>query len=282
MHLMQALDNEQHDPAALYCLCAWCESDRAEVAMPQETVTICHFSDWHGCWHKLPKADLYICTGDMLYNYPSPKGITIHHRETYCQGKAVQGLGNLREKLGIPEKAPVVVVRGNHDFVSLVKLFGEEHTYEVNLSATTFHDLCSLQVGGFRGVNFAAGEWSDELRDDDLDKLARALPLSLDILVTHAPPYGILDNKGTYSGRSPRFGLRAAASYINRQDHMGARLRLHCFGHIHSGRGLTTRGKRPHWVYFSNASESYNLFEWNQMRIRPKTIKKLEGDGIQC
>lgn len=276
-----SLSSEEHDPYALHCFCPWCTDNRVTSAAQQKPITICHFSDWHGCWYKLPEANLYICTGDMLYNYPNPKGTTVGRREIYCQGKAVQDLGNQRERLGIPETAPLVVVRGNHDFISLVKLFGEKHTYEVGLSTTTFHNICGLKVGGFRGVNFMTGEWSDELFTPDFDKLSKALPPDLDILVTHAPPHSIMDSKNNYEGRSEHYGVRAAMTYIDRQSRTKAHLKLHCFGHVHSARGTTTQGERPYWVHFSNASEGYNLYEWDRIEMRPKTVKKLEGDGMQ-
>ena len=63
----------------------------------------------------------------------------------------------------------------------------------------------------------------------------------IDILVTHMPPYGILDHYGTphtnQDGRvfpqGAHFGSRALRKFVNK-----AKPKLHVFGHIHEGHGL--------------------------------------------
>lgn len=51
------------------------------------------------------------------------------------------------------------------------------------------------------------------------------IPADTDILVTHAPPYGILD--GT---RNHRFGYHTLRRVVDR-----VKPRLHCYGHVHEG-----------------------------------------------
>jgi calcineurin-like phosphoesterase family protein len=62
------------------------------------------------------------------------------------------------------------------------------------------------------------------------------IPPALDILVTHSPPYGILDQ--TSNGH--RAGCESLAAAMAKMDPPP---KLHIFGHIHEGYGIVERGK---------------------------------------
>lgn len=222
---------------------------------------ICHFSDWHGHWKKLPKADLYICTGDMYKDYLETSG-AVNIREThYKQSKENQKI-NGRKLLGDPEAA-VVVLRGNHDFLPLANFFGGD-VHEINGPEDSF-EFWGVKIGGMRGINYICGEWSDELREEESRDLALKLPLDLDILVTHAPPHGIRDKYLEHQfGRMPRtvhLGMQGLTNYLQRRsytDKTTKKLRLHCFGHIHGEFGYERGGDN---TLFSNAATGWNLIK---------------------
>lgn len=240
---------------------------------------IVHFSDWHGDKCELPPGDLYICTGDMLKDYPEKIGkrqlrqgkiqITMDdtwinpRRQVYYQARDVRD-NNYRDLLGTPE-APVVVCRGNHDFVSLAGLFDGGAVYEIGKSITTFQ-IGDLIVGGVRGIRYIAGEWSDEIREPDIDELFERLPYTLDILVTHAPPYGMMDGQPNFAGRPARYGVKGLGNYMTSQFYHQwsageKKLKLHCFGHIHEGFGQRVDGDVSHRICFSNAATGFSVFE---------------------
>lgn len=206
-------------------------------------ISICHASDWHGYWYELPPADLYIFTGDMLHNYPIMTGAKYDRSYSFPgagkievaneRKKQTQWLeheknkGGLRRYLGDPG-APVVLVRGNHDFVDYGEYFGGDY-FEVNEDSTRAKTYYGLKIGGFRGIPPIGGNWSDEL--NQVERLSRVskLPDDLDIVVSHVPPKGIL---------SCIWGCTEYAWLVNKwlyeRKH---KPKLCCYGHIHEDGG---------------------------------------------
>jgi Icc-related predicted phosphoesterase len=236
---------------------------------------VVHFSDWHGARKLLPPADLYICTGDMLPNYPLVKfeniyaqdsdrqfvwcdplglepGATKHRPKNgiYCGRKLwparemslqtqwvmqqVGMNGNVlrHEILGEPD-APVIVCRGNHDFINLALMFGGD-VWEVSEKGDEVTTIKGFRIGGARGVNPISGEWSDEVSDVEMEERCCRIPRDIDILVTHTPPRGIMDYGGDHYGNA---SVMLYCSDRKASDHP---LRLHCFGHVHEEPGIQT------------------------------------------
>jgi len=220
-------------------------------------VRICHFSDWHAQFNNLPEADVYVCTGDMLDNYPILKrnagavavfgsfGLqysrTIdHEKEKNCQEQWFKKRFTDRGRpLGLrhffPKNCkhnPVVVVRGNHEFTDLGPMFGGE-VFEIGFDSSAAVEYCGLKFGGFRGVPTLIREWCDEFEDPYFDDQVDRLPNDLDVVVTHAPPWGFLDGYN-----NEHLGIKALGSWINSKQYDGTIMpRLFCFGHIHGRYG---------------------------------------------
>ena len=153
---------------------------------------IVHFGGWLGNWSKLPAADLYICTGNMLPNYPvrfdvknAARSRTDRAREIYLQAKAVRAF-DAGPYLGNPT-APVVVCRGNKDFVSYAKLFKSQRVYEIGETEGSFY-VCGVNIAGMRGtpVTSYTKRWVDEVLPGEWEAKAAKIPKKIDILVTHA------------------------------------------------------------------------------------------------
>jgi len=213
---------------------------------------LCHGSDWHGRWVKLPPADIYIFTGDMLYNYPNSRGEITRDREVRKQTEEVQKVEG-RQYLGTPD-APVILVRGNHDFVPLASAFTDGPVYEIQDHTKSFV-LHGVRFGGMRGINWCGGEWSDEMQPQDIDTKVLELNADLDVILTHAPPNGILDEAD-----GQRFGVKGLTHYHYNRWYHGDGLpaaELHCFGHIHESFGT----EEHEGTLFSNAAVGFNLIE---------------------
>jgi len=215
-------------------------------------VKIVHASDLHGQFIKLPESDMYIFSGDILSNFGMTMDVVAEYEATaQTDWLRRKGKGFLRKFLGSPD-APVVVCRGNHDFIDLAPLFGGE-VYEIQEPYET-HNILGLEVGGFRGINYICGDWSDEIDPTEFYNIMRKVPSCLDIMVTHSPPHTILDGRF-----GEKWGINAFANWINNQLYSNERLpKLFCFGHIHNDRGMLT------WddgTIFSNAATTFNEIE---------------------
>ena len=244
-------------------------------------VCIVHFSDWHGQLNNLSEADIYVVTGDILDNYPNFKRTPILdgwppdpfalggvQREIVPEKEARLQNEWFRRKftekgrlLGLryffPKNCkhnPVVVVRGNHDFVDLGPMFGGEY-FEVSDDSTRSVEYCGLKFGGFRGVDRFNNEWWGERDPQRIGKDIEMMPDDLDVVVSHAPPHGILD-----MGYGEHIGSHEFTRWINERlyDEDKKMPRLFCFGHAHDGRG---RLETDDGTVFSNAACGKHIIE---------------------
>lgn len=274
--------------------------------MSAKQAKICHISDWHfsmkaeRCDRKLPAADLYVCTGDMLPNAPLlemeikgkivpwrpedghilghweydgakyPGGQNIrrvidHFHEREMQGRwlrrFVRESGGFEELLGNHD-APVVCVRGNHDFTDIGPLFDGHKGPVFEFGSDVVFEIPDIgKVAGIRGIPFICGEWSDELHDAEMQAQVDRLPDDFDLLVTHTPPSGILAgfddglDKLTQKWRTIDIGARQLTSKINRLISQNRKF-VHCFGHNHDcgGQVVEIAG-----CTFSNAATVFNV-----------------------
>lgn len=240
----------------------------------------------------LPPADLYVCTGDMLQNYPvfdepadrvridGSLGYRIKPEdERIRQGEDVkrfQQEGGFTRFLGNP-RAPVVCVRGNHDFIDLHRMFKgcfEVHELVNNELLELELNGQRIRITGHRGIPFIFGSWNDEVQRPDLIDRARRMP-DADLFVTHYPPAGVLDadmppGLSTGGGWAKGYGLEGMANVIIHKVQTEFQLSddglfdeqppraAHCFGHIHECGGNTLKMID---VIFSNAATTYNTFE---------------------
>lgn len=243
---------------------------------------ICHVSDWHGQTRKLPEADIYAVTGDMLPNFPLVRFHTADGAEGFWDPehkfpwpKNVRYAGRVLdpdrearlqlewmlenpfgEATGIRDDAPVVCVRGNHDFTDLTPWFllGNRKVYEVSEDPAVAFELGGLLFGGMRGVMPISGEWSDEHSPDELDNRARQIGTDIHVLLTHTPPEGTLDGAPYHS-----WGAPAINSYLQRRYYSGdAPLRAHLFGHVHESFGKRTD---MGGTLFVNSATGFQLVE---------------------
>ena len=190
-------------------------------------------SDTHGLHNsiRVPHGDLLIHAGDL-----SSSGT---YREVAA---AAQWLGSL------PHRHKIAIA-GNHDL-----LFERQPTQAAALLRSA--GVIYLQDSGTNvdGLSIYGSPWQPEfmhwafnVQRGQLAKYWKQIPTGLDILITHGPPYGILDQ------RIPP-GMRRFAPWEDEEpfagsDHVGdeellaaverVKPRVHVFGHIHSGYGVT-------------------------------------------
>lgn len=224
---------------------------------------IVHASDWHG--HKmglvngkLPEGDLYVVTGDLLPNFPVRKRDRGAWASPCEEGSGYRIVPSTERRLQeewvrehaaetsalLPDASvPVVVLQGNHDFVSYRAMFAARGNPVHELFANEVLDFGGLTFCGHVGIPFIYDTWNWEVPRAELLDRVRAVP-ECDVLVTHYPPAGVLDLGYGLDG------MAAATQYKVR--------RAHLFGHIHElGGNVVAVGEVVH----SNAACTTNVVD---------------------
>jgi Icc-related predicted phosphoesterase len=241
-----------------------------------DTLKILHYSDLHGELPQIPKkfwfTDVTLAlTGDICNNYPhqtftpgikqgtlfTPTNWQVWNYRKIDTALEAQFQNQWVEEKLIPHLAKcgidlknVLIFRGNHDWADFEKYFPNA----LNVGSKTIL-YRGIKIGILTGVCPIAGEWNDEITEWTFENRVKALDHDIEILLTHAGPYGIKDGG---------YGSREIAKAIYGQ-HSGqipyfSRLRLHLYGHAHASRGAhrdtieTELGKRE--VRFYNAAET--------------------------
>ena len=221
-------------------------------------------SDLHGHYPKLEGGDLLIVAGDL-----TAKDTVDEYLDFY-------------EWLDDQEYRCKIIVAGNHDN----ELFKSEYDGRND----RFHPAIYLQDSGtefeglkiwgspwtkrFEGMNpncmaFTVGydekcieeeytKWGPRLiNQPSLADKWDMIPEDTNILITHCPPYGILDGiKRNISGKTSWLGSISLRNVLLNYDRI-APLRLHVFGHIHECGGKTYDLIATKYVNASHVNEHY-------------------------
>jgi Icc-related predicted phosphoesterase len=146
-----------------------------------------------------------------------------------------------------------IFIAGNHDWGF------QNNKGEIQKILNLYQDVIYLEdsMVNVNGIKIYGSPWQPEFcnwafnlprNGIELEKVWDKIPADLDILVTHGPAYGYLDQ---VIGRNEHLGCELLSKRI-----MEVKPKIHCFGHIHSANGfLDVNG-----VNFINSSilgESY-------------------------
>jgi Icc-related predicted phosphoesterase len=178
-------------------------------------VSIVAISDTHG-YHdalNIPEADILIHAGD----------ITSH-------GKIVEVM-QFNEYLGTLHHPVKIIIAGNHDFCF-------ERDPEGCRALLTNAIYLQDQAVEIQGIRFYGSPWQPWFYDwafnlqrgSEIREKWDLIPEDTDILITHGPPFGLRDR--VHQGE--QVGCRDLLKVVQR-----IKPRLHVFGHIHEGYGIT-------------------------------------------
>ncbi len=192
---------------------------------------------------KLPKGDILVHAGDFSY-----------------RGEKIE-LMLVKEWLNVQAKkyAYIICIAGNHDI-------GMNKENMKNLAPNIYY----LQDSGIEleGLNFYGspytvrfGNWGYGEPDEYLAKRWQHIPKKTNVLITHGPPYSILD-KNT---RNENCGSKALYQRIKELTEAN-NLKYHIFGHIHESCGE----EEIEGVKFLNVSV---LDEHYQIKNKPTIIE---------
>lgn len=158
---------------------------------------------------------------------------------------------------GLPHKTKILCA-GNHDWFFDPNAPRQFHSwrlyrrYSVREMLAKFQSVRYLQDSQLRadGMRFYGSPWQPwfygwafNLPRDGEELAAKwaAIPAETDVLITHGPPFGILDRLQS--------GEHVGCAKLLRRVKELSRLRVCIFGHIHEGYGQEQRGS----VHFVNA-----------------------------
>lgn len=166
---------------------------------------ILHISDTHGCHHRLsvlPKADIVVHSGDFTMNGSEQEALDFMN--WFCD-------------LDYPYK---IFICGNHD----------DCLYGANIDGldNNVHYLCNSAVViegvKFYGVPMFMGDCITNRQAFHYGNI----PEDTDVLITHTPPFGVLDFDDNINYGSEELLARITT----------VKPYLHLFGHIHSQYGM--------------------------------------------
>jgi len=194
---------------------------------------VLHSSDLHGRYKKLlcfeEPFDLWVDTGDFFPNKgrrPATGYRIVPWLERSYQSKwwRWKSLGSRLARW--LDGRPMISVSGNHDFVSLAVLLQAAGAHAHAVQTERAVDVAGLRWAGFRDIPYMDGEWPGEAHTFG-EAVDGALAQRPDILLTHAPPAGVLDDGE---------GIPELATAL--RAHPGPR--AHLFGHVHHHGGQET------------------------------------------
>jgi len=210
-------------------------------------------SDVHGALGRkdprvqdLPEGDVLILAGDILPNY-------YHNDQRDAEEQLSTAIPELRR--WVEEKAVnfsnVLLTWGNHDWV------GEKMPRRARKSLGPLVQLLEDQETIIDGVKFYGSPWSLPfcgwafmLPDNNLKTKWNRIPIDVDVLFTHGPPYGILDRPG---------GLGHHCGGRSLRDHVIHRAipAVHIFGHLHGSHGSVIKEGFPRFYNVAICNEMY-------------------------
>lgn len=197
-------------------------------------------SDLHGSFPKLEGGDLLIVAGDLTARDQHHEYISFYM------------------KLMHQNYSKKIFIGGNHDNEIEKRYVKFDVNSQVEYLCDSGTEFEGLKIWGspwsktFPGMNplckaFTVGT------EAELNEKWALIPDDIDILITHSPPFGILDECS--NGRVGSIGLRARVLSHERFP----RLKLHVFGHIHECGGKIFETTFTKFVNASVLNERYQL-----------------------
>jgi Icc-related predicted phosphoesterase len=198
-------------------------------------VRIVCISDIHGSHREinLPKGDMLIIAGDIGLE-------DVHNRLP---------LWEFNRWLGEQDFKHIICAAGNHDW------FCEKHPEETRAALTNCHYLAheSIEIEGFKIFGSPISAWFYDWafnvhRGPAIAAKWAQIPTDTNILVTHGPPYGVLDV-------TPRMQT-VGDEDLERRIALLPNLKLMVFGHIHFSYGQLDHGGVK-YINASSCTEDY-------------------------
>lgn len=180
-----------------------------------------------------------VCVSDTHNHTPSaiPDGdVLIHAGDGTGNGSAYE-VARVAEWMQVCPHPHKLYIPGNHDWL-----------FEREPSVATYL-MKGIEVLVDRSYELPQGvlvygtpwhlpykDWAFQLMATKLERVFNKIPDAVDILITHAPPHGILDTE-----RNRQMGCEVLRRRLEQLEHPPI---VHVFGHIHGGYGVMEKRYR--------------------------------------
>ncbi|MFA5135232.1 MAG: metallophosphatase domain-containing protein [Patescibacteria group bacterium] len=191
-------------------------------------------SDLHGHWRNIgwPDGDVLIVAGD----------ITVHGNLTEVQ--------EFNDWLAIYPYRYKIICAGNHDWA-----FHDKDKRDKARAAITNGIYLENESVELEGINIFCSpytpqffSWAFMKPREQMHTVWDQIPLDTDVLVTHGPPMGQLDD----TPRGDRAGCAALLDAVER-----VKPRYHVFGHIHDQHGASYN-EHTQFLNVARCNDAYN------------------------
>lgn len=244
---------------------------------------ICHISDTHGAkFHTkliIPECDVLIHSGDIggrttqvelqeflewFKNQPAKLKLFVAGNHDLC-------LDSRWVNATFDPVNKAIRQQINADSIALIRQYGKDVIYLENSTivwqGVTFYG--SPITPSFHRQNWAFN--AD--RGEEISKYWAKIPSNVNVLITHGPPYGVLDLIPESFKRTPDEDVHRGCEDL--RDVTKKRLqslKLHCFGHIHDGPTgiITQRISNTRHIKYSNGAVLDN--DYKQVVFTPEII----------
>ena len=199
-------------------------------------ITLVCISDTHNKHKhlgKLPDADIIIHCGDMT-----------------SMGREHEIRDFMKWFSGLNQYSHKICIAGNHDW-----LFDRNRLFAKSLVPKNVIYLEDKEVIiddiKFYGtpVSLPFFNWAFNRPEEKLEQYWAAIPDDTDVLITHQPPYGIMD-WSVYDKKA------TGSPSLYKEVLKRIKPKVHCFGHIHSGHGVKVIEDTT-FINASNLDEDY-------------------------
>ena len=169
-------------------------------------------------------------THELHRELEMPSGdILIHAGDFSMFSKSAAAIEDFNSWLGELPFRYVIVIPGNHEFFLEADASRRRMLSNAIVLIDEGIEILGLKIWGSPVTPLYGGAFGRS-SPSDRERLYAQIPEGVDILVTHGPPYGILDRM-TQSTQPA--GCRELLKIVER-----VKPRLHVFGHIHGAHGM--------------------------------------------
>lgn len=195
-------------------------------------IRLLHISDTHGALYPLraTRVAAIVHSGDLFPNSGAGPGERLRSESNYQENWI---RGNAKRLANWTQGLPFLYCTGNHDYTD-----GEQALRDAGVNATCLNDrIVTFADRTFYGFPWTPAHlgtnWNDKLLVPQMADRVAAIP-EVDVLVSHGPLAGILDDDG--------YGVSAGCTVMrNAFDSRSFRLpTAYLCGHIHESNGVTS------------------------------------------